>query len=69
MVFIVINSKVHTGCTVGSEEEPFAGHGLVGGGGDDETTPPDCGVFRLLRRHDFKYVLMRLRDLSESSGN
>lgn len=54
MVFTVRNSEKHTGCTVGSEDEPFAGHGLVGGGGDDETTPPDCGVFRLLRRHDFK---------------
>lgn len=43
-----------TGCTVGSEEELFAGHGLVGGGGDEEAAPPDCGVFRLLRRHDFK---------------
>jgi len=62
--------SLRTGCTVGSEEELLlAGHGLVGGGGDVETRPPGCDVFRLLRRHDFKYVLMRLRDLSDSSGN
>lgn len=67
--FCYLLLKVHTGCTVGSEEELFAGQGFVGGGGDDETAPPACGVFRLLRRQDFKYVLMRFRDLSESSGN